>query len=75
HVLGSSHADVAERWRDWADGQRHLNAQCPRLGLGQREYDRVAAVLGADSSGHGSEERFVGCACPGMDTQIGSPRP
>lgn len=75
HVLGSSHADVAERWRSWADGQLGLNAQCPRLGLGQREYDQVAAVIGADSSGQGSDGGLGGCACEGMDTQIGSPRP
>lgn len=75
HVLGSSHADIAECWRSWADEQRGLNAQCPGLGLGEREYDQVAAVIGADSSGQGCDEGFAGCPCQGMDTQIGSPRP
>lgn len=75
HVLGSSPADVAECWRSWADGQLGVNAQCPGLGMGQREYDQVAAVIGADSSGQGSGGGLGGCACPGMDTQIGSPRP
>jgi hypothetical protein len=75
HVLGSSQADVAECWRDWADGQLHLNSQHSGLGLDQRAYDQVAAVIGAESSGHGSEAGFIGCACLEMDTQIGSPRP
>jgi hypothetical protein len=75
HVLGSSHADVARRWRGWADGQLGLNAQYPGLGLGQREYDQVAAVIGAGASDQGSNGGLGGCACPGMDTQIGSPRP
>jgi hypothetical protein len=55
HVLGSSRRDVAERWRGWADGQLGLNARCPGLGMGQREYDQVAAVIGTDSSDHGSD--------------------
>jgi hypothetical protein len=75
HVLGSSRRDVAERWRGWADGQRGLNAQCPGLGLGQREYDQVAVVIGTELSDHGSDGGLGGCACQGMDTQIGSPRP
>lgn len=75
HVLGSSRRDVAGLWRGWADGQLRLNAQCPGLGLGQREYDQAAAVIGADSSDQGSAGGWGGCACPGMDTQIGSPRP
>ncbi len=75
HVLGNSHADVAERWRAWADGQLGLNAQCPGLGMGQREYDQVAAVIGADASDQDSDGGLGGCACRGMDTQIGSPRP
>jgi hypothetical protein len=75
HVLGSSRRDVAERWRSWADGQLGLNAQCLGLGMGQREYDQVAAVMGADASDQGSDGGLGGCACRGMDTQIGSPRP
>lgn len=75
HVLASSRRDVAQRWRGWADGQLGLNAQCPGLGLGQREYDQVAAVIGAESSDQGSDGGLGGCACLGMDTQIGSPRP
>jgi hypothetical protein len=74
HVLGSSHAEVAERWRGWADGQLRLNTQCPGLGVGRREYDQVAAALRAGSSA-GSTDEEVGCRdCPGRDTQIGSPR-
>ncbi len=75
HVLGSSRRDVAERWCSWADGQLGLNAQCPGLGLGQREYDQVAALIEADSSGQGSGGGLGGCACQEMVTQIGSPRP
>jgi hypothetical protein len=74
-VLGSSRRDVAERWRSWADVQLGLNAQCPGLGLDQREYDQAAAVIGAESSAQGSDGGLGGCACSGMDTQIGSPRP
>jgi Glu-tRNA(Gln) amidotransferase subunit E-like FAD-binding protein len=75
HVLGSSHADVAQRWRDWAQGQLHLNAQCPGLGISQREYKAVTAVIEAGPSDQGGEAGLGGCACQGMDTQIGSPRP
>ncbi|HSL09616.1 MAG TPA: hypothetical protein VK887_16805 [Pseudonocardiaceae bacterium] len=75
HVLGNSRRDVAQRWRAWADGQLRLNTQCPGLGLGQREYDQVAAVIGAEVSDQGSDGGLGGCACQGMDTQIGSPRP
>jgi hypothetical protein len=75
HVLGCSRSEVVEEWRGWAEGQRHLNARCPGLGMGQREYDQAAAVIGVESSGRGSDEGFLGCACSGMDTQIGSPRP
>jgi hypothetical protein len=75
HVLGVSRAEVAERWCRWADGQLGLNARCPGLGLGRREYERAAAVLGAASTGRGAVEGFVGCVCGGGDTQIDSPRP
>jgi hypothetical protein len=49
-VLGSSHADVAQRWRDWAQGQLQLNAQCPGLEISQREYKAVTTVIEAGSS-------------------------
>jgi hypothetical protein len=73
HVLGSSRADVAQRWRSWADGQRALRAQYPGLGLGLGEYERVAALV-ENASGDGVGEGFLGCVCQGGDTQIGSPR-
>jgi hypothetical protein len=77
HVIGSSCADVARQWRDWAEGQRHLNTLYPRLGLDQREYDQVAAVI--DRADGDAEDKpplsFTQCACPVTSTQIGSPRP
>jgi hypothetical protein len=75
HVLGTRHADVAERWRGWADGQRRLNSQCPGLGIGQREYEQVAAALEPAASSGGAATGFVCCSCQAKDTQIGSPRP
>lgn len=74
HVLGSSPAEVAERWRGWADGQLRLNTQCPGLGVGRREYDQVAAALRAGSSVGGTDEEVVCRDCQGESTQIGSPR-
>jgi hypothetical protein len=75
HVLGTSRADIAQRWRGWADGQLRLNSQCPGLGLGRREYEQVAAVLEASASGGGAAPGFACCSCQVGDTQIGSPRP
>jgi hypothetical protein len=74
-VLGCGRRDVANCWRAWAEGQRRLNAQCPGLGMGQRDYDQVAAVIVAESSDRGSDEGGLGGACLGRNTQIGSPRP
>jgi hypothetical protein len=74
HVVGSSPAEVAERWRGWADGQLRLNAQCPGLGVGRREYDQVAAALRAGSSAGSSGGEVVCRDCQGESTQIGSPR-
>jgi hypothetical protein len=79
HVTGSTCEHVADCWRLWADGQRHLNTQYPRLGLDQREYEQAAAVIGqtADDEAGETPSRlpFTQCACPAMDAQIGSPRP
>lgn len=36
---------VAERWRQWATGQRHLNQTNQRFGVPLDEYNRVAVVL------------------------------
>jgi hypothetical protein len=72
HVLGVSLAEVAGRWRAWAEGQRRLRDGCPGLGLGRDEYEQVAAVLaGAGEDGPG---QFTGCSCRGGDAQVGSPR-
>lgn len=48
HVLGVSRAEIAQRWRGWANQQRQLNAQCPGLGVGEGEYSQVAAALRAE---------------------------
>jgi hypothetical protein len=73
HVLGVSVAEVAGRWRSWAEGQRRLWDRCPGLGLGRDEHEQVAAVLaGAGDSDPG---QFTGCSCPGGDAQVGSPHP
>lgn len=73
HVVGSSPAEVAERWHGWVDGQLRLNTQCPGLGVSRREYDQVAAALRAGSSA-GSTGEVVCRDCRGESTQIGSPR-
>lgn len=76
HLLGVDPAEVAHRWHGWADAQRELNARCPGLGVGARDYARVAAALAAATCGQGVEDGFVGrCACRDRDTQIDSPRP
>jgi hypothetical protein len=65
HVLGRSPAEVAVRWRNWADGQLRLNAQCPGLGVGRREYDRVAAALRVGLSAGSTDDAVGGCSCQG----------
>jgi hypothetical protein len=73
HVLGVSAAEVAGRWRAWAEGQRRLRDRFPGLGLGREEYEQVAALLaGAGGNGPG---QFTGCSCRCGDAQVGSPRP
>ena len=73
HVLGVSVAEVADRWRAWAEGQRRLRDLWPGLGLGREEYERVAAVLAG--AGGNAPGQFTGCSCRGGDVQIGSPHP
>ena len=73
HVLGVSAAEVAGRWRAWAEGQRRLREQFPGLGLGRDEYERVAAVLAG--AGGNAPGQFTGCSCRDGDAQIGSPHP
>lgn len=72
HVLGVSAAEVAGRWRTWADGQRRLRDECPGLGLGREEYAQVTAVLAGAGDSPG---QFTGCSCRGEDAQVGSPHP
>jgi hypothetical protein len=45
-AMGITGAEVARRWRAWADGQRRLEERCPGLGMREREYRRAAAVIG-----------------------------
>lgn len=61
HVLGTSGTDIVERWRAWAEGQVRLNAQCPGLGIEEREYARVAA--GIDAAPSSSHDTGGGCCC------------
>lgn len=77
HVLGVSVGELARRWRGWAEGQRRLQGWCPGLGLGQAEYDGVAASLEGRAGAGGGDGPgcFTSCACPARSMQIGSPRP
>jgi hypothetical protein len=65
HVLGTSPAEVAERWCSWAEGQVLLNAHCRGLGLSQREYDQAAAAIGAASGSEDTEVALAYCTCRG----------
>jgi hypothetical protein len=40
--------DMAVRWREWSNGQRHLQSQIPGLTDRSAEYDRVAAILATE---------------------------
>jgi hypothetical protein len=74
HVLGVSAAEVAGRWRTWAEGQRRLRDRCPGLGLGRDDYQQVAAAVLADADGNDLGQ-FTGCSCRGEEAQVGSPHP
>jgi hypothetical protein len=64
-VMDASCEQIAERWRSWADGQRHLRQRFPLLGIGQPEYDRAAAVVGsAGGRPSASADSLPRCACP-----------
>jgi len=66
-AMAISSAEVAGRWRSWADGQRHLELWCPGLGMSEGDYRRVAAVLGAaggDGTGGPAD-----CPCMGVKEQ------
>jgi hypothetical protein len=65
-AAGVSCAEVAERWRLWAEGQRELGRQVLGLGISERDYRRAAALIGADPAGAGAY---------GRETRIGSPHP
>lgn len=40
--------EVTVRWREWSDGQRHIQTVYPNLPDHTAEYDRVAEILAAE---------------------------
>jgi hypothetical protein len=63
-AMGITGAEVARRWRAWADGQRRLEECCPGLGMREREYRRAAAVIG-----EGAALAPDGVICPDADVR------
>jgi len=75
-ATGISSAEAAGRWRSWAEGQRRLEQQLPGLGLSERDYRRVGAVIGAGAAAGSEADPLVpGYGRAGAMTQIGSPHP
>jgi hypothetical protein len=44
-AAGTSLQEIAARWKEWAQGQRLLEARCPGLGLDAALCMHIAAVL------------------------------